>query len=173
MASMVGNLTVGKEKYAAVEEEMRGCLAQSEALRERLTDMIRADVEVFDKVMDAYGMAKGGDEQKEARSRAIQAALKEATDVPLACAELCAEVIALCGPLAERGNGNVVSDAGVAALAAYAALRSAALNVWINLGGISDRGFVEERRGRMEGLLAGCGGEVERVYGVVRGRIGG
>ena len=171
LSSMVANLTIGKQQYAAVEEDMRRYLKQSEHLRDRLTDAIRIDVEVFDKVMDAYGMAKDSDSQKQARTQAIQAALQEATDAPLACAELCAEVIALCRPLAEKGNANVISDAGVAVLAAHAALRSAALNVYINLGAIKDQAFAKERRARLEALLADSAAAAEAIYETVKQQI--
>ena len=171
LISMVANLTVGKKKYEDVEEEMQNFLEQSEALRERLTGMIQADVDVFDKVMAAYGMARETDEEKARRSQTIQAALKEATDVPLACAQLCADVIELCRPVAEKGNLNVISDAGVAVLAAHAALRSAALNVYINIGGIRDVEFVNDRREKLEFVLSGAGVATETVYELVKSKL--
>ena len=171
LVSMVANLTVGKKKYEEVGEEMQGFLEQSEALRARLTGMIQADVDVFDKVMAAYGMARGTDEEKAQRSEVIQAALKEATDVPLACAQLCADVIELCRPVAEKGNLNVISDAGVAVLAAHAALRSAALNVYINIGGIRDAEFANDRREKLEFVLSGAGVATETVYELVKSKL--
>ena len=171
LVSMVANLTVGKKKYEDVQEEMQDFLDQSEALRERLTGMIQADVDVFDKVMAAYGMARETDEEKSLRSLTIQAALKEATDVPLACAQLCADVIELCRPVAEKGNLNVISDAGVAVLAAHAALRSAALNVYINIGGIRDEEFVRDRREKLEFVLSGAGVATETVYELVKSKL--
>ena len=171
LISMVANLTVGKKKYEDVEAEMQGFLEQSEALRTRLTGMIQADVDVFDKVMAAYGMARETEADKEQRSQAIQAALKEATDVPLACAQLCADVIELCRPVAEKGNLNVISDAGVAVLAAHAALRSAALNVYINIGGIRDNDFVNDRREKLKFVLSGAGIATETVYELVKSKL--
>ena len=171
LVSMVANLTVGKQKYQHVEEEMQDFLERSEDMRARLTDMIQADVEVFDKVMAAYGMARETEAEKAARSEAIQAALKEATDVPLACAQLCADVIELCRPVAEKGNLNVISDAGVAVLAAHAALRSAALNVYINIGGIRDEEFVRDRRNKLEFVLSGAGVATETVYELVKSKL--
>ena len=171
LISMVANLTVGKKKYEDVDAEMQGFLEQSEALRTRLTGMIQADVDVFDRVMAAYGMARETEADKEQRSQAIQAALKEATDVPLACAQLCADVIELCRPVAEKGNLNVISDAGVAVLAAHAALRSAALNVYINIGGIRDNDFVNGRREKLEFVLSGAGIATETVYELVRSKL--
>ena len=171
LVSMVANLTVGKKNYEDVDAEMQSLLADSEKLRDQLTDMIKADVDVFGQVMAAYGMAKETDEEKSARSTAIQAALKAATDVPLDCARLCAEVIRLCQPMAEKGNTNVISDAGVAVLAAEAALRSAALNVYINIGGIKDQDFAEDRRAQLEALLEGSAEQTEAVYELVKSKL--
>ncbi|MGH8515580.1 MAG: methenyltetrahydrofolate cyclohydrolase [Gammaproteobacteria bacterium] len=171
LVSMVCNLTIGKEKYAGVEGEMKEVLSRAEALREQMTDMIRQDVAVFDQVMGAYGMAKDTEEQKIARSEAIQKALQAATDVPLACARTSVEVIGLSRAAAEKGNLNVVSDAGVAVVAAYAALRSAALNVYINIGNIKDQGFAAGRRIELERLLQGADSEAEAVYVLVKSKL--
>jgi len=171
LISMVANLTVGKKNYEAVEGEIKTILARSEALRSQLTGMVKADVDVFNKVMGAYGLPKDTDEQKAQRTTAIQAALKEATDVPLACAKLCAEVINLCLPIAEKGNKGVISDAGVAVLAGYAALRSAALNVYINIGAIKDESFVQDRNRQLEKILSGMDTLTEKVYQIVKSRL--
>ena len=82
LVSMVCNLTIGKKKYVEVEAELKDVLARSEGLRAGLTGMIAQDVAAFDAVMGAYGLPKGTDEEKDARNTAIQAALKEACDVP-------------------------------------------------------------------------------------------
>lgn len=171
LVSMVCNLTIGKEKYASVESEMNAVLNRSEALRERMTDMIRQDVAVFDQVMGAYGMPKDTEEQKVARVEAIQKTLQAATDVPIACARTCVEVIGLSRAAAEKGNLNVISDAGVAVVAAYAALRSAALNVYINIGNIKDQSFVAARRAELEGLLQGADSEAEAIYALVKSKL--
>ena len=171
LVSMVCNLTIGKEKYAGVEEELKSVLDQAEKLRSRLTDMIQADVQVFDRVMASYGMPKGSDDEKAARSAEIQEALKAATDVPLECAIASAEVIKLSLAVAEKGNLNVISDAGVAVLAGYAALKSAALNVSINIGGIRDAAFVEDRRAQLLAAVDGCGWDTEEIYKIVEGKL--
>jgi len=171
LISMVCNLTIGKKRYAAFDAELQTVLEQAEALRERLTDMIEADVEVFDRVMGAYRMPKSTDEEKAARSDAIQAALKAATDVPLECARASAEVIKLSRTVAEKGNLNVISDAGVAVLAGYAALKSAALNVHINIGNIEDKAFAESRRQALFDILDGCGYSTEEIYQIVKGKL--
>ena len=171
LISMVANFTVGKKGYEDVDADAQAILDKSEKLRAQLTDMIKADVDVFNKVMGAYGMAKDTDEQKADRTTAIQAALKEATDVPLACARLSAEVIKLCQPIAEKGNKNVISDAGVAVLAGQAALRSAALNVYINIGGIKDVVFVKDRQNQLDEIMTGMDKLTEEVYQVVKSKL--
>ena len=171
LVSMVANLTVGKLKYEAVDAEMQTMLSNSERLRLEMTDMIKADVDVFDHVMAAYALPKESDAEKTLRSQTIQSALKAASDVPLACAKLCAEVIGLCKPMSEKGNTNVISDAGVAVLAANAALRSAALNVYINIGAIKDEEFVNDRRQQLEALLAGSAELTEDVYELVKSKL--
>ena len=171
LVSMVCNLTIGKKKYADVEDEMTNVLNEAERLRRALTDMIQDDVQAFDAVMGAYGMAKETDAEKAVRSEAIQVALKQATVVPLACCKVAREVIDLAGVAAEKGNLNVISDAGVGVLAAYAALRSAALNVYINAKMIADKAFAEASLKELEGLLAGAEDATEKAYSVVKGKL--
>ncbi|MGH8507550.1 MAG: methenyltetrahydrofolate cyclohydrolase [Gammaproteobacteria bacterium] len=171
LVSMVCNLTIGKQNYLEVEDDMKDVLRRAEELRQRLADMVRADVEVFDQVMAAYGLPKETDAQKTARSEAIQSALRAATEVPLNCARACAEAIALCQRVAEKGNRNVISDAGVAVLAAYAALRSAALNVYVNAGAIKDKSFVEVRLAELGRVMNGADALTEEVYALVRTRL--
>lgn len=171
LVSMVCNLTIGKEKYKAVEDDLKAVLENSEKLRARLTDMIQADVEVFDRVMAAYGMPKATDEEKAARSTEIQAALKAATDVPLECAKASAEVVRLSRSVAEKGNLNVISDAGVAVVAGFAALKAAALNVKINIGGINDAEFVASRRKQLFEVLDGCGWNTDEIYQIVERKL--
>ncbi len=171
LVSMVCNLTIGKKKYADVEDEMTNVLNEAERLRRTLTDMIQDDVQAFDAVMGAYRMAKETDPEKAARREAIQVALKQATVVPLACCKVAREVIDLAGVAAEKGNLNVISDAGVGVLAAYAALRSAALNVYINAKMIADKGFAEASLKELEGLLAGAEDATEKAYSIVKGKL--
>jgi len=171
LTSMVCNLTIGKPAYAEVDAEMRALLAKSEALREQFTGMIKADIDVFDRLMAAYGLPKETDEQKTSRSAAIQAILKDATDVPLACARACAEAISLSRIAAEKGNKGVISDAGVAVMAGYAALKSAALNVYVNAGSIKDRSFADARLAELEVILNGADIAAEEIYQLVKGKL--
>ena len=171
LVSMVCNLTIGKKNYAAVEADLKQVLQQSEGLRQRLTGMVADDIRVFNQVMAAYGMPKDTDEQKSARVSAIQDALKEATVVPLACAKACAEVIDLSRTAAEKGNLNVISDAGVAVMAAYGALKSAALNVYINVGNIKDQDFANAMKNELESVLSRCESEAQKIFDLVKSKL--
>lgn len=171
LAGMVCNLTIGKPKYADVQAEIQALLAQTEALRARLTALIDEDIAVYYRLSSAYKMPKDTDEQKAARTAAIQGILRDATRVPMQIAEACVQVLHLCKPIAEKGNVGAVSDAGVAALLAEAALRSAALNVLINLAAIKDAGFVARERAVLEGLLSGKAQLKEEIYDLVVSKL--
>ena len=171
LISMVCNLTIGKPKYAEVEVEMQSLLEKSEVLRETLIGMIKADVDVFDRLMATYGLPKDSDEEKAARTEAIQSALKEATIVPLKCANACLEAIALSRVAAEKGNVGVISDAGVAVMAAYGGLKSAALNVYINARGLKDRVFADAKLAELESILNGADVAAEEVYQIVKAKL--
>jgi len=171
LVSMVCNLTIGKKKYVEVEGAMMDVLAKAEALRKKLIGMIEDDVKAFDAVMGAYGMPKETDADKSKRDQAIQAALKQATDVPMACARAARQVIDIAATASDKGNLNVISDAGVGVLAGYAALRSAALNVFTNARMITDKTFAEAKLKELNELLAGAEGVTEKAYGVVKGKV--
>jgi len=171
LTSMVCQLTIGKVKYAAVATEMQALLVQSEALRLELIDMIQADVEVFDQVMAAYGMPKSNAIEKDARNLKIQEVLKAATLVPLACAKACGKAIELSRIAAEKGNLGVISDAGVAVMSAYAGLKSAALNVYINTNSIKDPDFVSENLTVLEQILSQANVSTEEIYNLVKTKL--
>lgn len=171
LVSMVANLTIGKKGYETVEPDMRKTLEAADAFRIQILDLVAADMAAFDQVMAAYGLPKETEEEKVTRSRAIQNGLKAATEAPLACAALCREVILLCGDVAEKGNRNVISDAGVGVLAAHAGFRSAVLNVHVNTGAIKDEAFVQRALNAIDECSEGLDDRVERTYAVVRSRF--
>jgi len=171
LVSMVCNLTIGKPQYAEVETEMQVLLKKSEALREKLTSMIKADIDVFDRLMAAYGLPKETDEEKSVRSAAIQSVLIDATEVPLMCASACREAIELSRSAADKGNLGVISDAGVAVMAAYGGLKSAALNVYINTGCLKDTVFAEAKVAELEIILNGADAAAEETYQLVKTKL--
>jgi formiminotetrahydrofolate cyclodeaminase len=150
MVSMVANLTVGKEKYKDVEHEMKEMAAESTDLLARLERLVAADMEAFSGFMAVFKLPRDTEEQKAERTRRMQEALVAATDTPLAIAETCMRILELAGEAALKGNKGAVSDAGVAAFAAEAALNAALLNVDINAPSIKDSAYVgqatEKRR---------------------------
>jgi len=171
LVSMVCNVSIGKKGYEAAERELRAVLEQSETLRRRLTAMVEDDVSAFDGLMAAYKLPKATEDDKARRAEAIQRSLERATQVPLDCARACGEVIALSRRAGEKGYQHVISDAGVGVSAAYAALRSAALNVFINAPSLKDRAFAEHAVREIETLLGRAAAESEAVYALVRGRL--
>ena len=171
LLAMVGNLTVGKKGYEAVERSMRDLVAEADRLRNDLVRLADEDVRVFDQVMAAYRLPRADDAERAARGAAIQAALLDATEAPLELARTCAQVIELAAVAAEEGNTNVVSDAGVGVVAAHAALRAAALNVYINAGSIKNREFADAAVAELERLLASGAERTEAVFARVRARL--
>lgn len=154
LVSMVIAFTVGKKKYAEVESEFRAHAEATETLRTELLGLADADVQAFTAVTATYAMPKESDAEKEARSAAMQLALKGAARVPFVTAERCLQVIERAEPVGAKGNPNVVSDAATAVYLAHAALLSGIANVNINLKSIKDEQFVAEWSAEVEKLLA-------------------
>jgi len=144
LSSMVCNLTVGKEKYADVQDDIKKVLKKSEQLRKDLTKLIDEDTEAFNDVIKAFKMPKETEEQKKKRSQAIQDGYKVAATVPLETAKTCEKILDLALVVAEKGNQNSITDAAVSALMAKAGIQSAILNVKINLGSTKDERFIEK-----------------------------
>ena len=172
LVSMVCNVTIGKKGYEAVEAEMKAVREESERVRRRLTAMGAEDIAAFDSILAAYKLPKATDDDKPRRAAAIQAGLRRATETPLDCARVCAEVIALARRASEHGYLNVISDGGVGVLAGFTGLRSAALNVYINAPALKDRAFAEAATAELEKLVEFCAAESEAVYKIVRDKLG-
>jgi formiminotetrahydrofolate cyclodeaminase len=172
LISMVCNVTLGKKGQEAAAAEMQAVREGSEQLRARLTAMVADDVAAFDGLMAAYRLPKVSDEEKTQRAEAIQTSLRGATETPLACARACAEVITLAKRAGEHGYAGVISDAGVGVLAANTALRSAALNVYINAPSLKDRAYAEQAVAEIDRMLETCAQTTETVFSQVRGRLG-
>jgi formiminotetrahydrofolate cyclodeaminase len=171
LVSMVANLTLGKKGYEGVQAEMEETLVRAESLRKSLSALVQADVDAFGQVMAAYALPKATDEEQAARMAAIQSALQAATDIPLACARACAEVVRLSRVAADHGNRNVVADAGAALVTAYAALRCCALNVHVNLGSIQNSEFATSRLTELDSILSGMDALNEETYRIVLAKL--
>ena len=166
LVSMVCNLTIGRERYAATEAEAWAIRDRAGALVDRLRSGIDEDAAAYDAVMRTYRLPRGSDEEKAARTAAIQEATYEAALVPLALAEAAAQVIALAERALGKTNPHAVSDLAVAALLGVAALDGAAANVEINLASLHD----ERRKAALAGRLASArDGRREQAARVVEG----
>ena len=152
LTSMVGNLTVGKEKFAQHEAEVHKLLAKADALRLELLNLVNADAEVFNSFMTCYRLPKATEEEKQARNQAIQKAAKEAAEVPLKIAEACLKIMKLAGRIAIIGNPGAITDAAVSAIMARAALRSAVYNVVVNLKLIKDEAYNQAIYAKIEAI---------------------
>ena len=150
LISMVCRLTQGKEKYAEFESLVMDTVTKSDELMNALLDGIQKDTNAFDGVIAAYGMPKGTDAEKAARSEAIQNAYKVAILSPEETADNCLAVMRLSKDLLHKSNKNAASDLAVSALQAYAGLIGALENVAINLGAIKDQKYVNDKRKWME-----------------------
>ena len=171
LTSMVCNLTIGKKKYAAVEEEMKKILLQTEEMRGIFTALIDKDTEAFNKVMEAFSLPKETEPQKALRSAAIREATKEATNVPLEVMKHCIDALALVQQVAAAGNVNSISDAGVSAHMLHAAVEGAALNVRINLNNLNDSEFVGWKTDEMESLRNTSRMMLEEIQGIVADKM--
>jgi formiminotetrahydrofolate cyclodeaminase len=163
LVSMVCRLTIGRKRFADVEDELRDVLNEAEALRLRLTDLAEADTQAFDQVMAAYHLPKETPTEQAVRQTGIQSALQGATQVPLETARACGAVVNLAAQVVEKINPNALGDAGAAVLLAEAGLKGAQLNVAINLTAIQDPIFVQETQEDLRRILSGIDREKELV----------
>ncbi len=173
LVSMVCNLTIGKKGYEQAWEPLKELRVRSEELRARMVELLEADTQAYGKVMETYRLPRDTAEAKAARKEAMQAALQHAAEVPLQIAESCGAVVDLALPAAELGNRWAVSDAGVGALLAEAAMHAALLNVEINLASIDDQAFVAATRQRIEAMTRTCTQTKDRVQELVAQAIKG
>jgi len=144
LATMVANLSSHKRGWDERWEEFSKIAEQGKYYHDALLRMVDEDTNAFNKIMDAFGLAKGSDEEKAARKQAIQDATKYAIEVPFNTLKLCYESMDVCKAMAETGNPNSVTDAGVGALAARSGVIGAYLNVKINAADLEDKAYVEQ-----------------------------
>ena len=143
LSAMVANLTVGRKKYAEVNDLMQELAARLETAAHRLLADVDRDSEAYDRVFSAFKLPKDTDEQKAARSEAIQRETKYAAQVPMEVARAVHDILPHIATVAQRGNSNAVTDACVAMMCARTAVLGALLNVKINLSSIKDEAFVK------------------------------
>jgi formiminotetrahydrofolate cyclodeaminase len=154
LVSMVCNLTLGKEKFAHLEGQVKELVEGAEQLRRELILLLQNDTTAYNGVIAAYRLPKETDDEKAARHAAVQKGLIHAADVPLDICRAAVRVCRLARTAAEVGNPAAVTDAGCAVLFGEAAAQGAALNVEINLGSIEDAAYRRAAADEVAGILA-------------------
>ncbi len=172
LTHMVAALTVGKAKYAAVEEEMHDLLAKTESLANRFLALMDEDAAAFEPLAQAYRLPKETEAEREAKALRMEVALKSAVQPPLDIMEACADALPLIAFCAEKGSVVAVSDAGVAASLIRSALEGASLNVFINTQGMLDKAYAASLNARSKELLTQYGAQAEQIYRDVSARLG-
>ena len=167
LTAMVCSLTVGKKKYAEHEELARSVQAKANELRTRFVDVMDRDTEAFNVVSAAFGMPKATDEEKAARSAAIQKGLEGCTKTPFEMMELAVETLELTASILGKSNDSAASDLGVSALSLRAAIQGAWLNVLINIGSLKNKELAEDYRKKGEALLAKALPLADQIYDTV------
>lgn len=164
LTAMVCALTVGKKKYADVQDLAVESQKKAEELKARFVDVMDRDTEAFNAVSAVFAMPKETDEQKAARKAAMQEALKGCTKTPFEMMQLACETLELTRSLVGRLNASAASDLGCSALSLRAAIQGAWLNVLINVSGINDEAFAAEYRKNGEALLAKALPLADEIY---------
>ena len=172
LAEMVAQLTVGRPKYAAVDERVRELIERLRAARNRLVQLMGDDERAFQGVSAAYKLPKGSDDERAVRDVTVQSALRDAMQPPLAVMATLCDTLALTEEIARIGNGTVASDAGCAAILGEAAVRSAALNVLANVVLLHDEAVANDARQQVASLEALAADLQQRTMATVRQRMG-
>lgn len=170
---MVGNFTIGKPKYKSVEKDVKEILAEADKLKESLFVLIREDMEAYEKFSRASEMPKDTPLMREKRKQVLQKTLKEATEVPWRISQASLQVIELAEKLLPKGNPNLITDVGVGVLLAEAALKSAVLNVKINLSFIKDEEYKNIRSKALEDILSQASQIKDGVLKAIQEEMGG
>ncbi|MGI6094406.1 MAG: cyclodeaminase/cyclohydrolase family protein [Lachnospiraceae bacterium] len=171
LGNMVGSLTVGKKKYADVEEEMYALKEKCDRLQKEFLTLVERDAEVFEPLAKAYGMPRETEEEKAEKARVMEIVLKEACSVPMEIMEKCCEAIDVIEEFAAKGSSLAISDAGVGAAFCKAALKGASLNVYINTKSMKNREYAEELNQKADAMLAEYPAKADAIFESVLGKL--
>ena len=167
LGQMVSNLTIGKKKYADVEEEVQDLLGKLQALQNEFLDLADQDAKVFAPLAAAYSLPASTEEEKQEKARIMEENLLAASLVPLQMMEKAAETIELLECLGEKGSRMAVSDVGVAVQFARTALTGAVMNVYINTKSMKNREKAEELNARAKKLIEEGTRQADEIYAKV------
>ena len=167
LASMVGNLTLGKKKYAEFQDDIKDILQKAETLRNELLALIDKDAEGFKPLAAAYSIPK----DDPSRESVMENALRIACSAPLDMMRACAAVLELLEELVQKGSALAMSDVGCGAVCCKAAVQSAALSVFINTGSMTDREYAGKIEEETENLIDGCCARADVIYARVMEKL--
>ena len=170
---MVANLSSHKRGWDDRWEEFSAAAEEGQQLKDALLRAVDEDTDAFNAIMTAFGLPKGTPEEKTHRKAAIEAATRKATEVPAQVMRLAAGMFPLVRQMVEQGNPNSVTDAGVGALCARAAVHGAYLNVKINASGLENRAFAEQVLEEGAALVALADREEREIIALVQAKIAG
>lgn len=171
LGNMVGSLTAGKKKYAAVEADIQALNARAETLRRRLLGLVQADAEAFAPLAQAYGLPRATPEEQARKAAVMEQALHAACRTPLEILRATGQALELIEQYAAKGSALAISDAGVAAALCRGAMQGAALNVYINTRAMADRTHAAACERETDALLAQYIPLADRVYEQVTARL--
>lgn len=171
LGNMVGSLTVGKKKYAAVENDIKRLKEESDVLQQKLLRLVERDAEVFEPLSKAYGMPSQTDEEKQKKQEVMETVLKEAAVVPLEIMQECMKALKVIEEFSEKGSAIAISDAGVAAVVCKAALQGASLNIFINTKSMKNRDFAENMNNSAEKMIEEGTILADKIFDAVRKRL--
>ncbi len=171
LGCMVGSLTVGKKRYAAVEPEIRALMDRSLALQDELLALIDGDAEAFAPLAAAYALPSATEEEKAHKAEVMAVVLRDACDVPMKIMDACCRALELTKVFAEKGSVIAVSDAGVSAALCTAALKGASLNVYINTKAMADRALAQTLNAQADAMLAEYVPLGEEIFALVRAKL--
>ena len=167
LCTMVGNYTVGKKKYAAVEEDVKALMEEAEALRARLLELVDADAAAFEPLSRAYAIPT----DDPGRAEVMEGCLRRAAAVPMEILRLSAKAIELHRRMLDKGSVMVLSDVGTGAALCRAALLGAAVNVKVNTGSMADRAYAQAMDKEADALVAQYRPMAQEIYDTVMGRF--
>ena len=167
LCTMVGNYTVGKKKYAAVEEDVKALMARAEDIRGRLLAQVDADAAAFEPLSRAYAIPK----DDPGRGEVMEQCLRDAAAAPMEILRLCCQAIDLHREMLDKGSVMMLSDVGTGVVLCWGALYGAALNVKVNTKSMADRAFAEAMNREVDQLVNQYWKIAEQVYETVMGRF--
>ncbi len=171
LGGMIGSLTIGKKKYADVQEEILALKTRSDELQAKLLSMVDKDARAFEPLSRAYGLPGTTDEEKALKAEIMEAALKDASEPPFEIMNLCLDSINVIERFSRIGSKLAISDAGCAAACCRAALNAACLNVFINTRLMKDRVYAEAVNKRAEEMLELGSVKADAVFDTVRAQL--